>query len=69
MAPPQMRDYLLNVILSSNVLMKKISREFAVPDPSAIIPEPLGVEDEARESKRNYAMQQVQKQMQQLMAA
>jgi len=64
LAPPEFKDYLLNVILSSNVLMTKICRDFNVPDPSSILPEPLGIQDQTDEIQDQHRKQQLQKALQ-----
>jgi hypothetical protein len=48
MAPPEMQDYMIQVILASNLLMRKICRDFGVSDPSAVLPEPLGLHEKAQ---------------------
>lgn len=48
MAPPEQQEYLMQVILSSNLLMKKIVKEFGLSDPSQYIPEPLGIEEKTK---------------------
>lgn len=47
MAPEVMQDYVVRVILASNLLMTKICRDFGVPDPSSILPEPRGLQEKA----------------------
>lgn len=64
---PEYQDYLLNVILSSNVLMKKIARDFAIPDPSSILPEPIGIQDKVDAIGDQHRGQQLQQVMKQLM--
>src|ERR1700733_1263419 len=64
MAPPEYTDYLLNVILASNVLMTKICRDFNVPDPSSILPEPLGIQDKTDDIQDNFRKQQIMKALQ-----
>lgn len=51
-APPEMQDYVLQVILSSNWLMKKICKDFGISDPSQALPEPLGIQDKADKFKK-----------------
>lgn len=68
MAPPEYTDYLLNVILASNVLMTKICRDFNVPDPSAILPEPLGIQDKTDEIQDQHRKEQMKKALQLSMA-
>jgi hypothetical protein len=60
--PPEMQDYVGQVILSSNLLMKKICKDFAIQDPSSVLPEPLGIQDKADQMKKAY---DISKQMQQ----
>ena len=67
MAPPDYQEYLLNVIISSNTLMKKIARDFGVQDPTEILPEPLGVEDKAGQINQQFRQQKMQQAMAQLM--
>lgn len=54
MAPPEMQDYLVQVILSSNLLMKRITRDFGISDPSSILPEPLGIQEKADKLKQAH---------------
>lgn len=61
LAPPEYTDYLLNVILASNVLMTKICRDFNVPDPSSILPEPLGIQDKTDDIQAQHRQQQLLK--------
>jgi hypothetical protein len=42
--------------------MKKICKDFAIQDPSSVLPEPLGVQDKADQMKKAY---DISKQMQQ----
>lgn len=67
MAPPEYTDYLLNVILASNVLMTKICRDFNVPDPSSILPEPLGIQDKTDAIQENHRQQQLKAALQKSM--
>jgi hypothetical protein len=69
MAPPEYTDYLLNVILASNVLMTKICRDFNVPDPSSILPEPLGIQDKTDEIQDQHRQAQLKKALQLSMPA
>lgn len=69
MAPPEYTDYLLNVILASNVLMTKICRDFNVPDPTSILPEPLGIQDKSDAIHDQHRQQQLKDALQRSMPA
>jgi hypothetical protein len=69
LAPPEMTDYVGNVILASNVLMTKICRDFNIPDPSSILPEPLGIQDKIDEIEDQGRIKQIQKALQLSMPA
>ncbi len=47
MLSPMQKDYLLQAILAGNMLMTKILKEFNVQDPSAVLPEPAGLQVQA----------------------
>jgi hypothetical protein len=68
-APPQMQDYVLQVILSSNLLMKKLVRDFGIEDPGSVIPDVLGLQEKADALKKQFdqlkqQMEQAQRQQQ-----
>lgn len=67
MMPPNYKDYLLQVILSSQVLMKRIVRDFSISDPSAILPEPMGVKEELEKTEQQAEQQKRMQQVQQVM--
>jgi hypothetical protein len=69
LAPPELTDYVGNVILASNVLMTKICRDFNFTDPSAILPEPLGIQDKIDEIEDQGRIKQIQKALQLSMPA
>jgi hypothetical protein len=52
MAPPQLQDYMGQLILGGNLLMMKICKDFGISDPSFMIPEPLGVQDKVDAIKK-----------------
>jgi hypothetical protein len=54
MAPPQMQDYILQVILSSNLLMKRIVKDFGIEDPSSVVPDVLGLQEKADALKKQF---------------
>jgi hypothetical protein len=68
MAPPEMQDYMGQVILASNLLMKKICKDFGINDPTSVLPEPLGVQEKADAFKRQADQAKVLKDRQQLTA-
>ena len=55
MAPPQLQDYMGQLMLGGNLLMKKICKDFGIADPSSILPEPLGVQEKADQFKQAAA--------------
>ena len=66
MLSPMQKDYLLQVCVSANMLMSKIHRDFGIPDPSAILPEPAGLQieaDQAHEQVLSQKAQQIAQQM------
>lgn len=52
MAPPELQDYMGQLILGGNLLMKKICKDFGITDPSFMIPEPMGIQEKADKFKR-----------------
>jgi hypothetical protein len=52
MAPPQLQDYLGQLILGGNLLMTKICKDFGISDPSFMIPEPMGIQEKADAFKK-----------------
>lgn len=49
-APPEYATYLNDTILASNLLMKRIVREFVPGDPSAILPDPMGIKQKSAQA-------------------
>jgi hypothetical protein len=47
MLSPMQKDYLLQTVIAGNMLMTKIIKEFGISDPSAILPEPAGIQIES----------------------
>jgi hypothetical protein len=64
MSPPEYKEYLLSTIIAGNTLMAKMCRDFNVPDPSSILPEPIGIQDQSDEIQANFRQQQLMKAMQ-----
>lgn len=62
MMPPESQAYMMEVIISSNLLMRRIVREFGFNDPSQLLPEPKGIQEKTTQIEK--ALEQ-QKQMQQ----
>ena len=67
MLSPMQKDYLLQTVLAGNVLMTKIVKEFAIPDPSAILPEPAGIEVESQELHQQVLHKKAQEIAQRIM--
>jgi hypothetical protein len=62
------KDYLLQTVQAGNLLMIKISKDFGIADPSAIIPDPAGIEvasQVAHQTAEHTMAQQVAQQMMQ----
>lgn len=47
MLSPTQRDYMLRTIMAGNLLMTKICKDFGISDPTAVLPEPAGIEIES----------------------
>lgn len=56
---PEWADYLMNIVLTGNVLMAKICRDFGVADPTAILPEPLGIQDKVDDIQQQHRQRQL----------
>jgi hypothetical protein len=68
MLSPMQKDYLLQTVQAGNLLMIKISKDFGISDPSAIIPAPAGIEvaaQMAHKTAEHTMASQIARQMQQ----
>ena len=48
MLSPTQKDYFLQTVVAGNMLMMRICKDFGIPDPTAVIPTPAGVEVDAQ---------------------
>jgi hypothetical protein len=69
MAPPEYQHYVISTIIAGDTLMTKISRDFGIPDPSGVLPEPLGLQDKADDIQQQQRQQQLNKALQLSMPA
>lgn len=60
MLSPMQKDYMLQAILAGNMLMAKILKEFNVQDPSAVLPEPAGMQVESDQLHMSIMHQKAQ---------
>lgn len=68
MLSPMQKDYLLQTVQAGNLLMIKIAKDFGINDPSAIIPDPAGIEvasTVAHQTAEHTMAQQIAQQIQQ----
>ena len=68
MLSPMQKDYLLQTVQAGNLLMIKIAKDFGILDPSAIIPDPAGIEvaaTVAHQTAEHTMAQQIAQQIQQ----
>jgi hypothetical protein len=61
MAPPQLKDYVMQVVVASNILTRKICKEFAIEDPSSIVPEPRGIKEATEDAERKFEAAKMQR--------
>lgn len=73
MLSPTQRDYMLRTIIAGNGLMTRILKEFNINDPTFVLPEPAGIEqesdqlhDQVLQQKAQQMMGAMQQRMQQL---
>lgn len=59
MAPPELKEYMLETIVAGNTLMARICRDFNLPDPSSILPEPIGVQDNIDQIQQGFRQKQL----------
>ena len=67
MLSPMQKDYLMQAILAGNMLMTKILKEFNVQDPSAVLPEPAGLQVQADQGHQKIMHEQAQQIAQQML--
>jgi len=60
------KDYLLQTVIAGNMLMTKIIKEFGITDPSAILPEPAGIQMESDQMHQQILQQKAQQIAQQI---
>ena len=66
MAPPPLQDYICQVIIASNALMRKITKDFLPEgDPDQFLPEPMGVQEKSEQIQAQDRMQKIQQMLQQ----
>jgi hypothetical protein len=64
MAPPDMKNYLQQVILASGMLMTKICKDFGIQDPTSVLPEPIGIREQLDQQQKQMDMAKMQQQLQ-----
>jgi hypothetical protein len=67
MIQPGQKDYLFQTFIAANMLMAKIDKDFGIPDPSALLPVPAGLEIEAEQTHEQIMHQKAQQIAQQMM--
>jgi hypothetical protein len=68
MAPPELQHFLGSFILSSTYVMRKITKDFGIEDPTSAVPDVLGIDARIKDLEKQFAAQQQQKQQQALPA-
>ena len=63
MAPPDLQHFLASFAMSSTFLMKRICKEFGIEDPSATIPDIIGIEDRLMAIEKQVQQQKQQAQL------
>ena len=67
MIQPGQKDYLFQTFIAANMLMAKVDKDFGIPDPSALLPVPAGLEIDAEQTHEQILHQKAQQIAQQLM--